>query len=473
MIFLNLILRRAALRSIVNLVASGLRFLVPRSLRGWVRGIGTFLFVGALDWIYDSVLNAINIWQTVQTATYAIVSFDWNQSDASIKQQIAANNNQIAQLVGRFAGSGLVRVASVGAAYGAQLKYPVVAGRLAVALAEDTTDQLRGEFVAMAAGLREIALENALLTMILTFRTRRWFGQEPRPNDGPHFSFANEVEKRVEALPHPLMRNFVEGLLEGAEDAFWDVGYIVAGQLDDIVAANRFSQVQQFGPQRALVLTPDTRSPDEKIVLAGSQANVEQTLDLVVANHKLIHNRDIGQIVAQPVDEYIKARPQLRKLCIVFRSRPAPPWVNPDGTRVQSVTYNIPDCKTGLTWQQIKNAASRYQWGKFRATAQLNNQRQMQVYGASEQEARDKLMELVSLSTAEILKLTVAEEKFVAPQLIKRSTMVYPAYAKVLGRRNQLDGEGRTMLDGRTFTDDTVRFPLYTATEPIEFKPII
>lgn len=466
----RVVLSRAVLRSAAYWAGRALRFIIPRRLQSAIAWVTGFIFMGALEWLRDRSFS--EGFGAVQDAAYTIVAFDWNQSDQSIKDTINQNNNQLAQLVGRFAGGGLVRIASVGAAYATQLKYPVVAGRIAIDLAEDTSGQMRNDFTAMIEGVRQLTLENAILTMVLTFRSRRWFGMEPRQEDGPHWSFASEMERRVESIRHPLLRNFVQGFLEGAEDAFWDVGYIIAGTLDDVVAANRYSQQQQLGPERAIVVTPDTRVPDETIVLAGPQEMVAQNIDGVLATHRMIHNRDVGSIVAQPVEDYLKARPQLRKLVITFKSRQLPPWRGTDGRRAKEAVYAIPDAKPGLTWVEIKAAASAFTWGPFLAVAKLNNQRQMQVYGATAAEARSTLVRLASLSTAEILKLSVSEEQVVNPALLKRPTPMYPAYGSLIGRRNSLDSEGRTVLDGRNFTEQVRKFPLYTPTEPPGFTVI-
>ena len=137
---------------------------------------------------------------------------------------------------------------------------------------------------------------------------------------------------------------------------------------------------------------------------------------------RLLYNRDVGEIIGQPHSEWIKARPQLRQLTIVFRSRERPPWRHTNGKRCREASYTIPDVRKGLTWEEIKRAASPFTWGKFRATANLDNQRQMAVYGTSEAEAKKKLLQLAQLSDAKIMTISLAEEEL-RPAKMKKGNM--------------------------------------------------
>jgi len=136
------------------------------------------------------------------------------------------------------------------------------------------------------------------------------------------------------------------------------------------------------------------------------------------------------------------------------------------------VTYSIPDAKLGLTWREIKQAANSFTWGRYRATANLNNQRQMAVYGASPAAARSKLKELLRLSTAEILTLSISEEEERDPRLRKEPTQMYPAFATLFMRRSSVDGQGRVLIDGRDLDETLIRIPLYPKDEPANLPPL-
>lgn len=441
---------------------------------GFVRGIlgGLGRLVGfvwrGVAWLL-SRFSFSDLWDTIVEGAYTLAYFDWNQSDDSIKSQIEANNAALAQLIGRFAGSGTIRVVSIGVAAGLAVKFPVVAGRVAVELAKDTTGALRGEFISMLAGFRQIAVENGLLQLVLAFRSRRMFGLEPIAEDKPYWSFAEAIEERVSQIDNVLVRNFVMGYLEGAEDAIIDVGYVVAQTLDDFVAGQRYAQVEPFGPDRAVKVTLDTRT-DEQIVLAGPQALVKQSVDLAIANHQVIWNRDVGQIVGMPVESFPRARHMVRQLLVTFKDVRQPPFTRADGTRAKEVSYTIPDAKRGLTWAEIKAAARAFTWGPWRATANLDNNRQMAVYGSSPSEAESQLRSLLTLSTADIVTLSVSEERITNPALVKRPTLVYPAYANLTTAPT--DFQGQPIQGPGAFRRERRRIILWSDSEPDDLGPL-
>jgi hypothetical protein len=166
-----------------------------------------------------------------------------------------------------------------------------------------------------------------------------------------------------------------------------------------------------------------------------------------------------------------RANFQLRQLVIVFQSRPHPPWRELTGKPCRRVEVQIPDLKIGVSWTDIKTAASPYQWGRFRATANMNNRRQMVVYGATAQEAETKLKRLALLSTSDILTLSIAEEQDRPVKLKKEPTQMYPAYATLVNRHNSIDGQGRTSIDNRTYDEKVIRFALWVETEPRNLPP--
>jgi len=180
----------------------------------------------------------------------------------------------------------------------------------------------------------------------------------------------------------------------------------------------------------------------------------------------------MGIVVGQPAASMGRANFQARQLIILFRSRPQPPWRELTGKRCREASVQIPDLKIAVSWEEIKAAASSFTWGKFRATANMDNRRQMAVYGNTAQEAENKLRRLAVLSTSQILTLSVSEEGERPTKLRKEPTIMYPAYATLINRRNTIDGEGRTSIDNQTYDEKTIRFPLWVTKEPKTLPPL-
>lgn len=410
-------------------------------------------------------------WESLVELAFAITTFDWNQTDNSIKSQIAQNNTAIYAALGNVAGTGLVWVTSLGVASLATIKFPVIAGKVAMALAEEGGQELRGQLTQLFSTVRRSFISNLVLDTFLTARRLRAFGQQSITKEREPWTIAGQVEKSVDAIGDANLKAFVNNFIESSVEAIIEVGYVVSYALDDHYSSTRLANQGAFGEARAVEITPDRRVDDETIVLTGSQKLIQQDIQTTLATHKLVYNRDVGQIVGQPAEDWLKAGTQRRKLTIVFKSKPEPPWILATG-RVREVTATIPDAKVGLSWSEIKAAANTWTWGKFRATANLDNGRQMAVYGASEGQAETKLRELLILSQANILTLSVTEEKDRHQNLKKEAVQMYPAYATLLIRRSTAELTGTNDLSGQNFKQEHIRLELWPDTEPQGIPPL-
>jgi hypothetical protein len=183
--------------------------------------------------------------------------------------------------------------------------------------------------------------------------------------------------------------------------------------------------------------------------------------------YRLIANRDVGQIVGMPAEDFVSAKPLRRQLTIVFRGKKEMPYRMPNGKPAKSVTITIPDVVVGLTWEKIKAAALKYTWGKFRATAHLDNGRQMAIYASSKSEAEKTIKRLLTLSTAKILTLNVTEEVDKKNINLKKDpTPVYPSNATLLVRRPTTGEDGKQFTDNTKMTDERIRIDLWMDVKP-------
>ncbi|MEH1795873.1 MULTISPECIES: hypothetical protein [unclassified Nostoc] len=88
--------------------------------------------------------------------------------------------------------------------------------------------------------------------------------------------------------------------------------------------------------------------------------------------------------------------------------------------------------KYATAYEQIKEVCRPFTWGKFRCTAFLDNGRQMAIYAASKEESEEVMGLLITLSTAQIIRMSVTEELKVNANLLKVATRVYPCYATLV-----------------------------------------
>lgn len=402
------------------------------------------------------------IWDFAIEAYYEIVYFDWNQTDAEIKNQLKNNDALISGALGRLTGTGLVWLSGIAISTGLSFKFPVVAGRVALELAEEGGYELRGALTNLILVARNVAVQNFLLGGLLNIRRLKQFKQQPVTTERKPWTIANAVEERVNKISNANLKAFVNGLLDSVEDSIIEMGYVIAYTLDDYYESQRIAQQELLGQERSIVITPDTRVEGEQFVLESPQELVIADTQQLINQHQLIYNRDIGQITGSYEQESIRPVPQRRQLRVVFKSSNKPPWKNPDGSRAKEIKLVIPDVKYSLTWEKLKGGIPRFTWGKYRVTAYLNNMRQMVVYGASYAEAKQQLITMALLSTASITHYTQGEEIPNVQWRRKEPTLVYPAYAKLI------EGDVKPNGELRSLKREHQRIVLWTDREPVD-----
>lgn len=402
--------------------------------------------------LISAVLSGISwslssLWDVAVEAYFELKYFDWNQTDAEIKTDLAANDAAIAGAFGRLAGTGLVWLAGIGVSVGLAFKFPVVSSRVALAIAEEGGQEIRSALVNLIIVARQAAIRSALLGGLLTARKLELFGLKPVINAKKPWTFAEQIESKIQQLPSASLRSFVSNFGDAVEDSIIELGYVVSFTLDDHFANQRFASQSTLGVNRTIELTPDIVVEEERIIIESPQELLISDTQNILAHHQLIHNRDVGQIVGMPEQDYVSPRPQRRKLKVIFRGKKEPPWRLPDGKYAMTAEVNIPDAKPGISWQDLKSTIKQYTWGKYRVTAHLNNGRQMRVHAVSYGEGEQQLTEYIKLSTAEIIRFNHGVTETNNPEDPSRSIVpqvVYPAYAKLVLGDVRLDGTIRS-----------------------------
>lgn len=418
-----------------------------------------------------------------------LVNFNWNASDAELKSAIGQQNVTIASVWGSAAGGAFGWGVAISIGYGITYYCPVVAGGV---LAKAITTGVLPEAGEEVSALFESAIKqtaNSLTTQVvyagfMGLRRALRTGSETlafamgdekynvfkEQKSQPRWTIAEKWEDFVEWLPlGQAFKAFIESFVDEAWDGFTEAGYLIAAELDAAVAQAKAGSQIANGMERVITIQPDKRVDGEVIAITGREEHLKPHIQSYINTHRLVQNRDIGQIVGMPAEDWYRGKPQRRKMTIVFKDVEKPPYYK-RGSGIKSATYTIPDPKPTLSWERIKRATKAYNWGKFRCTANLDNGRQMAVYGASPQEAEEKLKDLLELSTAEIVTLSVTEEKDRNIKLKKDTTRMYPATGTMLVRRPSLDTVGRTDLDGNTWDEEHIRFDLWPDDEPEEFQ---
>ena len=454
---------------------------------------GLMKVIGGLGWGGNALAGA---WAWLSSKAVQVWTFDWNQSDKQLETLMESQNVRIAAAWGSALGRSAGWLAGIAVGYGLSFLCPVIGGSMlaktvgskvgAEALGEISQGFLGAVTQTLGAWADNTAisayinyrklvksLPESVLGSIYGSSKAKFLKESWGKEGGPNLSFAYKKEEFIEGIENKNLRAFVDSFLEEAWDGFTESGFIVAQELDSAYTQAKQAQETAKGKKRTVKLIPDKRKKTETLTLSAGETDLQESVLETLNNYRLISNRDVGQIVGMPADDFMSAKPLRRQLTIVFKTKKEPPWVMPDGKKAKEYVVTVPDADLGLTWNKIKLAAKAYSWGKFRATAHLDNGRQMAVYGSSKGEAEKSLRRMAELSTAKILALNVTEEvEKKNLSLKKEPKTVYPAYATLLVRRPTTGEDGRNFTDNTKLSEDRIRIDLWPTEKPAGLQPL-
>lgn len=465
-----------------------------------------------LGWIGGSAFkfltfSATSIWSWVVSGIETLKAFDWNASDKALQQGLESTNVQLAGIWGGLVGQGIGWLAGIGVGYGISFLCPVIGGAgLAKLVASKTSIEALEELSAsLSVAIRQtvaIVGKNLLTQGYINYR--RLLKNAPRGlleaiygkdgadfiqkvwgrEGGPNMSFNFQMNQAVESISNKAVQAFVEEMLEESWDSFMEAGFVVAAEIDN--AYSQFKQASQaaLGSARSveIILDKEVEDKEELRFINTPQRLLMPAVQSTINTYRLMHNRDVGLIVGSPLDEYVKGKPQSLRLVINMFSRKEPPFYRGVQKDVRVVDITIPDVKRSkLDWNIIKRCvggSDGYMWGHFKANAHLTGGRVLRVFGATEKEAESRIKALLELTDAELLTLSITEEKKVGarlkqPKLFKTATRIYPGYFTIINREELLDPEKGRATKTQNYRDKKVRIPLWVQKEPANCQRLI
>jgi hypothetical protein len=449
-----------AIRKTVGKDGNGIRSINSKLAAGGKKGNWFFDIAGRFVGWLGIKAGAFLQWGLSNIANWLVQGaiqlyyFDWNQSDAAIAAQIKSNNLAIARSAGAAAGTALAWTVCTAVGALVEFTFPVLRGRVVAELAAEGSSEAYGAIRAFLAQTTASLGQN--LTLWGYSNVRKFLnpnGDYNKPGAKPYI-LADELDKKIDKISNEYLKNAAQGFKEAAEDAlmdcFYTMGYLIKMGVDDHYATTKVALANQLGTERTIEITPDKEVPNEKIIMHGNEALLKTGINTTLATHKMVRNRDIGMMVGQPAEDFLKGNTVYRKLVLVFRDAEKPPWnlttQSKDGKtkvkRGKTFSCSIPDAIQGLSWEKIKEFAKPFQWGEHSCTVKLDNNRAMTVYGATKATAEKQMKLFLKLTTAKAISWHFHEEgEKKNPNLIKRSLQVYPFRATLLVRKDNVDGD--------------------------------
>lgn len=477
----------------------------------WLKGVlGAFVNFGG--WIIGGILGGLSfsfttVWSLIVSAGLQLYAFNWNTTDAQLDQYIASMRNIIASQLGETFGNvfgylvcGVVPAATIFAFNEALGLY------LLKEVGEEAFDEFMGNLRALIQFQARLTAQEYLIGAYKNIRRAiKFYLKDPTstqsrffstllgtdvskavnywgsPNAKP-WSFRRAVEETIESIKDPWWENFWEEFHEEAIDACIEAGYVIAGGLDSWVLQQKIAKDKVFGEEKTIELIPNREVPEERLVLAGNEKILKPQLPLIMANHGLLSNRDVGQWMGEPIREMVKTAPLSIQLVITLSGVHKPPFMNADGTRGKRVSVTIPNVNRGkVDWEKIKLAAggtNGYMWGRFMGSAKLDTGHYFKVYAATAEEAKDRVEAYLDLSKSVLVGLSISEQtkegtRKIYDSLYNKPTKIYPAYFTIINQVKVLNEEsGRANLSG-VYKSKKYQIPLYADTKPDNFEELI
>lgn len=440
-------------------------------------------------------------------AVKAIWNFDWNITDEAIEKQWDQSMKRIVTQLGATIGN---LMGYVVCGFGATYLIGKINPALGLYLKEKVGEEALEEFCSNMGILANMGFRAMAQGMMMNIykNVRYWIKEQAKNPDGwvsktgrgifgqnfdnmvkawgeagsKPWSFRKAKEDWIESI-NPFWQDAVEETIEEAQEACEEALLIIGWGIDEYITMQNLLKETSplLGEEVVLQIEPDRENDDinlgERIILAGPEQVVRQSLTQTLAVHQMIARRDIGMFIGEPVREWAVTQDWEFMLFIQWKEYTAPPYG--DCKKSQFHLKNV--LRSKLDWQKIKTLAggtNGYQWGHFRGRAKLRNSYPT-IYGASRDICKDMLVSFVSeLTNEKILTIDVTEELKEAERkehesLYKESKRMYPAWVTIINQQKILNEEdGRTELTGVT-KEQKFKLPLYTDTKPPEWDAAI
>ena len=393
-------------------------------------------------------------------ASTTLTTFDWNATDVELRKQYKDMNEDMAGSWGQVFGRGIGSATAIAMGTGTSLVVPKISGaRLAKQVFEASSTQAKEEIIDETKdALRDtknkagamLALEGfiryrkimkglplPLLTTVYGAETANFIKKGWGAEGGADFKISEKLDEKIESIKDSVVQEFVREAVDGFADSFIDTGYIIAQELDEGLRQYQLGRAR-IAPAEVLRILPNRENPDESFILEGdTEEEIQDEIARIVNNWRVLNNRDVGQIVTQDL-ENLYLQPQLRRLEIIFKSVPRPPFVEPDGKRAKETSVTIPNVKRNLSWQKIKTTlkSPSYVWGDGTAVLKFIDKRKIRAnFDLSIATSIEGILkEWAELSDGTIKTITASNYLDQPAYMNDSPKTMYPAYGRLINK---------------------------------------
>lgn len=338
-----------------------------------------------------------------------------------------------------------------------------------------------------ANGEADTLLGGALIALFNRFPKLKEIVKQWGEKGAKPWSINSAINEWVESFPEGNKKEFLEEFLEALGESCIEAGYVVAGGVDDWIMRQKVAQQQMQGRHRVVDVLLDRSDPGSRVIVAGREQEIMQTLIQQKNNYIQLKEREIGiSLSGQDLEEVIynkKNSEKVDNLMIKIRlfSNQKPPFYKGSrdkNKRFQKVEITVPRVeRSKLDWDKIKRAVggeTGYSYGSYKMTGFLVDHTGLPVgkiivSGSSEDKACDRIEDLAKLTDCKV-------NNFERGGQVKRGERgkllwvdpikVYPADVTIINAQKIVDKkEGRKEQTGN-YKRTSLKISLWEDKEP-------
>lgn len=450
---------------------------------------GVWKFLGAIwektiGWMIPD-FSISNIWDFIVEGYFELKNFNWNQTDKELEEAVKQTEVAIQGARGALDGTAIVWGLGVAITAGVAIKWPVIAADMALEVADEGSSEIAARIGSLMQTIFRSQVNSAFIGALLTARRLELFGQKSIyafQNKKP-WTIADEIDNRIDKIKDPGDRAYWRSWIDAVEDSIIDMGYVMAFSLDDHFQNQQYADLPPPDSERAIRLYLDQNPTDDQtqtlappanapyIYLEGDQDEVIAQAEDAMLTHAVLGEKDIGEFMGIPYDEWQRATPKRANLQIRYYDTDKPPFRKAGATQA---VFNIPDPKP-LTWEKVKQAAISYTSGPVLTTIRLDNGRQMQCWASTETEGLNTLKRLLELSNARMVGFpahTKIDDSLLPPGEKRRNRQMHAAFGTYTIARSTKGITDPSYLHAKNKKWAKNRFKIWVATEAESgFKP--
>jgi len=332
-----------------------------------------------------------NFSQIVMGSAMTLYTFDWNKSDKQIAEELKANESAMYGAAGRLVGSGAVRMVGLQATKKARNLYPQINPEILIDIEEEGRDEIKSAIQGMFTSMRTSMQKQAVLTTYAS--GRKLFGyKEEKDKDGKDkprepWILSDQLDKVAESSKDANTKAFFTNLKEEAEDAVFDMGYMIANGVTMHWNLTQRSLDAKKLESKLIKYTPDITEPNVYTFVQGETDSVKTAINSARLNQIHLESKDVGDIVSIGIQRAMRADLSERILTAYYYSGINGASQTLEG-RAKCKTFKISNIKRTVDWDKMKALLKPVQAGPIKVTAKLSDGHELQGYFSTEAEGK-------------------------------------------------------------------------------------